>query len=218
MHWVSMTDFFTRCWPSEPPSRAGRWAWCWLFLVLWVCPARAQTQAELLDVQLRRQDGHWLLTAQARLELGASVEEALLKGIPVHFVAQAELQRERWYWYDQVVSQVSRYYRLAYQPLTRKWRLNVATEPLAATGAASSLSQTFDSLPEALGPLQRISGWKIVESRSLSPDQTYVLQYRFRLDTQQLPRPFQFGTGGQADWNLSLGRKIKFRPEPAEAS
>lgn len=213
-----MTDFFTRCWPSALSSRSGRWAWGWLWLVLWAWPSHAQTQAELLDVQLIRHDGHWVLTAQARLELGGSVEEALLKGIAVHFVAQAELQRERWYWYDQVVSQVTRHYRLAYQPLTRKWRLNVATEPLATTGAASSLSQTFDSLQEALGPLQRISGWKIAESRALSPDQNYVLNYRFRLDTQQLPRPFQFGTGGQADWNLSLGRKLKFRAEPAEAS
>lgn len=211
-----MTDFFTRCWASAPHDRYRRW-WI-LALALWVWPVGAQTQAELLDLHIQRQDGQWLLTAQARLELGSSVEEALLKGIPVHFVAQVELQRERWYWYDQVISQVQRHYRLAYQPLTRKWRLNVSSESLATTGGASNLSQTFDSLQEALGPLQRISGWKIAESRALSADQTYVLHYRFRLDTQQLPRPFQFGTGGQADWNLSLGRKLKFKPEAAEAS
>lgn len=216
MTWVSMTDFSTRCWPSGLHDRLLR-GWWYFWLALWVWPVSAQTQAELLDVQFQRSDGQWQLTAQSRLELGPSVEEALLKGIPVHFVAQVEIQRERWYWYDQVIAQLSRHYRLAYQPLTRKWRLNVSAESLSVTGGSSSLSQTFDSLQEALGPLQRISGWKIADSRLLSPDQTYVLQYRFRLDTQQLPRPFQFGTGGQADWNLSLGRKLKFKPEPAEA-
>lgn len=207
-----------RCWPNASPHWRCRW---WLIGLIWLLsalPLRAQSLAELLDLQVQRREGQWMLTAQSRLELGPSVEEALLKGVAVHFVVQAELQRERWYWYDQVLAQVTRHYRLAYQPLTRKWRLNVSAEPLSSVGLASSLPQTFDSLQEALGPLQRISGWKIAESRTLDPDQTYILQYRFRLDTQQLPRPFQFGTGAQADWNLSLSRKVKLKPEPGEPS
>jgi hypothetical protein len=29
------------------------------------------------------------------------------------------------------------------------------------------------------------------------------VEFRFHLDLSQLPRPFQIGTLGQADWNIS---------------
>jgi hypothetical protein len=170
------------------------------------------SQAELLDLRVERSEGQLTLAAQTRLELGPAVEEALLKGVPVHFVLQAELTRERWYWYDQTVAQTARHYRLAYQPLTRKWRLNVATEPLSVSGLAGSLSQTFETLQDALAPLRRISGWRVAEGRSLDPDRQYTLTFRMRLDLQQLPRPFQFGTAAQADWNLALSGRIRFEP------
>ena len=175
--------------------------------------AQNTTEAELLDVRLQRSEGQWLLSAQTRLELGGAVEEALLKGVAVHFVAQVVAVRERWYWTDRTVLRASRHFRLAYLPLTRKWRLNMATEPLSSSTLAASLSQTFDTLAEALAPMRRLAGWKIADATKLQPGTRYTIDYRFWLDVQQLPRPFQFGAGAQADWNLNVGRK--FRLEPA---
>ena len=215
-----MTVFITRCWPGKPEWRGRPAAWTlgWLLVLLALClggAARAQNQSEaqLLDVRLQRNDGHWLLSAQTRLELGGAVEEALLKGVAVHFVAQVEAVRERWYWTDRTVLRTSRHFRLAYLPLTRKWRLNMAAEPLSSSTLAASLSQTFDTLAEALAPMRRLAGWKIAEAQKLQPGTRYTIDYRFWLDVQQLPRPFQFGAGAQADWNLAVGRK--FRLEPA---
>ena len=85
---------------------------------------------ELEQLRVERHDAELLLHAHLKLELGAAVEEALTKGVAVHFVAEAELMRDRWYWYDRKIGHVSRYYRLAYQPLTRQWRLQVASEPI----------------------------------------------------------------------------------------
>lgn len=215
-----MTVFITRCWPAKPErcSRPATWTLGWLLVLLAVClggDARAQnaTEAELLDLRLQRSEGQWLLSAQTRLELGGAVEEALLKGVAVHFVAQVEAVRERWYWTDRTVLRASRHFRLAYLPLTRKWRLNMAAEPLSSSTLAASLSQTFDTLAEALAPMRRLAGWKIAEAQKLQPGTRYTIDYRFWLDVQQLPRPFQFGAGAQGDWNLSVGRK--FRLEPA---
>ena len=37
----------------------------------------------------------------------------------------------------------------------------------------------------------------------LNPADSYTLEFRFRLDASQLPRPLQIGTLGQSDWIIS---------------
>jgi hypothetical protein len=54
--------------------------------------------------------------------------------------------------------------------------------------------------------VQRISRWKIAEAGDLIPGERYNVDFRFRLDVSQLPRPFQIGAVGQADWNISVFR------------
>ena len=122
--------------------------------------------------------------------------------------------RDRWYWYDRKVASVTRYYRLVYQPLTRQWRLNVSGEPLSLAGLGGSIAQNFDKLADALSMIRRQSGWKLAELADLDPDARYNLNYRFRLDVAQLPRPFQIAAGSQADWSLGLSRNLRI---PAEA-
>jgi len=184
-----------------------------LALALLCTCAAAQAGAELDQLRVERIDNALLLQASLRLELGSAVEDALLKGVPVHFVAEAELLRDRWYWYDRKLAQVSRYYRLAYQPLTRQWRLQVASEPIAAGTASSSLAQTFESLPAALDVVRRQSGWKLADASELDPDARQYVLYRFRLDMSQLPRPFQIAAGSQSDWALGLSRQLRLSPE-----
>jgi hypothetical protein len=70
--------------------------------------------------------------------------------MPLYFVTEVEITRDRWYWSDKKISTVARHFRLAYQPLTRLWRLNVSREPIGSVGLASSLSQNFETFLEAL--------------------------------------------------------------------
>jgi hypothetical protein len=147
-----------------------------------------------------------VLHTTLKLELGPAVEEALIKGVPVYFVAEAEVLRDRWYWYNRKIASVTRYYRIVYQPLTRHWRLNMSSEPLSATGLGGSIAQTFDNLADALSNIRRQSGWRLLDLSELDADARYNLNYRFRLDVTQLPRPFQIAAGSQADWSLSLSR------------
>jgi hypothetical protein len=179
---------------------------------LWT-PALVQAGVEMEQIRLERQDTELLLHVHLKLEVGPAVEEALTKGMPVHFVAEAELLRDRWYWYDRKLAQVSRYYRLAYQPLTRLWRLQVSSEPIYAAGAGSSIAQTFEHLQDALDVVRRQSGWKLAESADLSPEARQYVLYRFRLDLSQLPRPFQIGAGNQPDWSLNLSRQLRVAPD-----
>jgi len=172
--------------------------------------AWAQTSvAELTELRAERREASLYLTAQLKLELAAAVEDALLKGFAVHFVAEAEVMRDRWYWYDRKIGTAVRYYRLAFQPLTRRWRLNVSSEPISGAGLAGSISQNFETLTEALNVIRRQSGWKVADMTELDLEARQYIAYRFRLDISQLPRPFQIAAGSQAEWTLAVAKQIR---------
>ena len=154
-----------------------------------------------------------LLQSTLRLDLSSTVEEALQKGMPLYFVTEAELTRDRWYWYDKKIGLITRHYRLAYQPLTRMWRLNVSREPIGMVGLASSLSQTFETLPEALAAIRRTVNWKLADVAELDSDNKYTLIFKFRLDVSQLPRPFQMMAGSQSEWNLSTQKTLRLNSD-----
>jgi hypothetical protein len=168
-------------------------------------PALAQTSAatttshpgiELTQLMTERGDDGLLLSYTVRLELSKDVEDALYKGVAVVFVAEAELFKSRWYWYDKPKAQVIRRWRLAYQPLTRHWRLSF-----------DGLSRSYNSLSEAVGAMRRATQWRIADNIAPGSDDHYVV-FSFRLDTNELPRPMQIGLGGQNDWNLAVTRRI----------
>jgi len=209
-----MTGFITHCWKSALAKlwRLGGWVLgAWLLVVpsVW---AQAPLP-ELAELRAERRDTALYLTAQIKLELGLAIEDALVKGLAVHFVAEAEVMRDRWYWYDRKINTATRFYRLAFQPLTRRWRLNVSNEPMSGGGLAGSISQSFETLPEALDVIRRQSGWKVAEMADLDLEARQYIAYRFRLDTSQLPRPFQIAAGNQAEWALMVARQLRLTPE-----
>jgi hypothetical protein len=172
--------------------------------------------ATVSNIQVERAEGAIHLNAQIKFDLPAAIEDVLLKGIPLIFVAEAEVRRDRWYWYDKKLIVVNRQMRLAYQPLTRRWRLNIingfGSNGLGA-GLGSGLPQYFDTLAEAMSKVQRINRWRIVELTDLDPDALHTLELNFKLDVSQLPRPFQIGLIGQNDWNISASKSVRFASE-----
>ena len=185
---------------------------CWVLGAWLLVASSASAQnsvAELTELRAERREAALYLTAQLKLELAAAVEDALMKGFAVHFVAEAEVMRDRWYWYDRKIGTATRYYRLAFQPLTRRWRLNVSHEPISGAGLAGSISQNFETLPEALNVIRRQSGWKVADMADLDLEARQYIAYRFRLDISQLPRPFQIAAGSQAEWTLVVAKQIR---------
>jgi hypothetical protein len=198
-----MTDF------STPFCKKAllEWAWRrWLALACVVFSAVAQAQGQIETVKLRveRVDEQIALSAQLQFELAPAVEDALLKGIPMVFVMTADVLRERWYWYDSRVASAARSFRLAYQPLTGRWRLNVTSGVGAAAPMGLALNQTFDTLALALAAIRRVSNWAIADAGNVELSQKHRVEFRFRLDLAQLPRPFQIGMLGDSDWDIAV--------------
>jgi len=158
---------------------------------------RAQgVELALLDVQ--RQDGELTLDFDARLILPKSVEDAMQRGVPVYFVAEATLYRNRWYWRDERVARVQRSWRVAYQPLTSTWRVGFG-----------GFNQSFQSLDEALTVVSRSTRWKLADLPQLDSESKYYLEFSYRLDSSQLPSPLQLGLGSQAEWVLGVERSLR---------
>lgn len=183
---------------------------CWLALAQ---GALAQGSTEISHFSLERSDDELQLSAQLQFELSGAVEDALAKGIPMVFVASVELLRERWYWYDKKVASAERHLKLAYQPLLRRWKLQVGSGPTAVGSAGLALNQTYDTLAQALAAAKRIAGWKIASVSELDSSARYRVEFSYRLDLGQLPRPFQIGTLGQSGWDVAAALST---PVPAE--
>jgi Domain of unknown function (DUF4390) len=183
----------------------------WLWLALWLSaltlsamPGLARAQGvELVTLQTLRAEGVLTLDFVARVTLPKTVEDALRSGVPIYFVAEAQLLRSRWYWRDERVARVQRSWRIAYQPLTGFWRVGLG-----------GLNQNHATLDEAIAAASSSAGWKLADLAQLDGDKNHYLEFSYRLDTTQLPGPMQFGLGGQANWSVGVSRALKIALTP----
>ena len=219
-----MTAFITRCLRKvRPDGRAPSLRQLLrhlllgvCFSVFWAAGASLALGAEMTQLHVERGDDGLYLSATANFELSPVVEDALMKGIPLFFVVEADIYRDRWYWTDLRVASAARTIRLAYQPLTRRWRVNIASGLISSSaGLRATLNQNYDTLSGAVSAIQRVARWKIAENSDVLADSSYRLEFHFRLDLSQLPRPFQIGMAGQSDWNISAQVRERLRVEPA---
>ena len=185
----------------------------------WAPAASAAAPTEITQLRTERAEDGVYLSAVVRFDVPPVVEDALLKGIAIYFVVEADVYRDRWYWTDLRVASAARTLRLAYQPLTGRWRVNIVSGLItSSSGLRATLSQNYETLPEALSAIQRVSHWKIADTSEVEPGEQYMLNLNFWLDLSQLPRPFQIGVAGQRDWTISAQLKDRLRLTPAPPS
>ena len=182
-----------------------------VFVLLWAlvlgtaAPATLAQGVEVLELSARRDEPSIRVDYQLRVTLPPAVEDALLRGVPIYFRAQASLWKPRWYWRDERLARASREWRLSFQPLTSSWRIS-----------QGGLGQSFATLGEALAAMSRSSGWQIADARDVEPDARPYVEFSWRLDTTQLPRPMQIGLGGiggTSEWSLGVERTLRLGPD-----
>ena len=162
-------------------------------------PPAAASAAELTAFDLARDEEGVYLSYAVDFELGRSVDDALIKSVPLFFVAEAEIFRDRWYWRDLRVARAVRTWRIVYQPLTSTYRVTTI----------GGLSQTYATRAEAIASISRASRWKVAEPGQIEEGSRHYVEFQYRLDTTQLPRPMQIGISGEPDWQLSVKRTLR---------
>lgn len=153
-----------------------------------VCAAGIDT----IDATLLANEDGYELNANFSIDLPPVLEEAVNRGVTLHFIAEFELLRPRWYWFDERTARRSQTWRLSYHALTRQYRLT-----------AGALHQNFASLADALSVLARIRRWQVIERKDVALGESYQAGVRLRLDLTQMPKPFQISALANRDWDLA---------------
>ena len=137
------------------------------------------------------EDG-WQVDADFDVQLTSQLEEAINKGIALYFVVDFEMARPRWYWFDEKPVIATQTYKITYAPLLRQYRV-----------AVGSVYQNFTTFKEVTRVLSRLRGWHVADNGAFKKDQVYQASLRMRLDTAQLPKPFQLTAIASRDWSLA---------------
>jgi hypothetical protein len=194
---------------QQSGHRAARWlTWLWAALLLLAALAARAQGVEVLSLAASRGNEAVALEYQLRVTLPRAAEEAVQRGVPLYFTAQATLWRNRWYWRDERVARERREWRVSYQPLTSSWRVS-----------QGGLGQSYASQAEALAAISKTAGWRLADAAAVDGDSRYYVEFEWRLDTSQLPRPLQIGltgVGGASEWALGVERSIKLAAPDAK--
>jgi hypothetical protein len=154
-------------------------------------PATASDGIAVRDATMELVGEGWQLNAQFDVQFNSRLEEAVNRGVPLFFIVEFEISRPRWYWFDEKPIQASQVYKISYTPLLRQYRLSVG-----------NVYQNFTRFDEVTRVLSRVRGWHIADKSAFKKDQVYQAALRMRLDTAQLPKPFQLSAIASRDWTL----------------
>lgn len=157
---------------------------------------------EINKVEARLTDEGYRLTADFKIVLPASVEDALKRGVTLYFVSELAVHRSRWYWLDTDIESFEQTTKLSYNTLTRQYRLS-----------RGGLFQSFFELKDALravgyqtsppipvGLLDNSGGGYL--SRLTKKNSQIGATAAMRLDLKQLPKPLQVNALTSDQWSV----------------
>ncbi|MDO8932253.1 MAG: DUF4390 domain-containing protein [Rhodocyclaceae bacterium] len=192
-----MTVSFTPCWKKLLSA----------LFAGWLLLAAASVHAGSIEPQqaalVPTEDGY-ALSAEFVVDLGPRIEEAVARGVPLYFSLEFDLTRPRWYWASEHVADRRLEYRLAYNALTRQYRLS-----------AGGLHQSFATLPEVLRVISRIGALHVADKAAVKPGETYNAALRLSLDRSQLPKPLQVDALANREWQVDA-KTLRWQFVPPE--
>jgi len=172
--------------------RRGGSSWAFLLALAMAAPMAYADGITLKSARVEPVEEGWQIDAEFDVQFSPRLEEAVNRGVPLYFVLDFEMSRPRWYWFDEKPVRFSQTYKISYTPLLRQYRLSVG-----------NVYQNFTSFEEVTRVLSRLRGVAIADHNAIKKDSAYQARVRLRLDTAQLPKPFQLNAIASRDWSLS---------------
>ena len=185
---IGMTGFSTRCCRSNSLLCALAFVWSALLLLPFAAHAEG---IEVREATLGITESGYVLEADFEIALTHTLEEVLNKGVSLYFLLEFELVRPRWYWFNEKVIDTELQYRLSYNALTRQYRVGIG-----------NFYQNFSTLAGALEFMSRVRRRGELEPGVYRKEFAHTAALRLRLDTSQLPKPFQLSALASREWNV----------------
>jgi hypothetical protein len=165
-----------------------------LFLILLLCvpfAARADAGIQVKSAELVLVEDNYQLKASFETSFGATIEDALNKGVSLVFSVEFELERPRWYWLDETIVSTKSQIKINYHALTKQYHLQIGEQ-----------QKTFSSLPELKSELELVDAWPVINQNVLKKRNTYEARLRMKLDLSQLPKPLQVVALTTKEWSM----------------
>jgi hypothetical protein len=195
-----MTASITHCWKKRLERT------CVLLAGLLLLGLAQAGSIETKRAEMVPDERGYAINAEFAIQIGARLEDAVSKGVPLHFRFEIQIKRKRWYWIDEHVAGRVLKYRLSYQALTRQYRLTLGT-----------LHQNYDTLDEALAALGRVARLHVADKSVLPVGEPLVAAVRLSLDHTQLPKPLQVDALADRDWRVEASTHTwQFTPMPEQ--
>jgi len=186
--------------PQRSLARARTAAWpalialaCALLLPLTGAPALANTLDGVLKVSsayVNFDHGVIQLYARVRYPLNPAIREALQDGVTLTFDLEARVDRERRFWFDANVVDLTLRRELAYRVLTDRF---------VVRDARSGDQKSFETLKEALAYLGKVDSWPILVEPQLDGGR-YIISVRAGVRRGKLPASLRALLFWTDDW------------------
>ncbi|MEW5790609.1 MAG: DUF4390 domain-containing protein [Pseudomonadota bacterium] len=173
-----------------------------LFALLLPLPVVA-ANFQVDSVQVSKQDEVYYVSARFNLQTSPRLRELLDRGVTLALVTEAKVEQPRPLIWGDTIALVRQVRYVQYHPLTR---LYLVDEP--STGAR----RIFAGWPQALAYLERVRDLPLVDEVLLSPNESYEVYVRIRLDNSVLPLALRL-SAMTSDWGMdSPWKSVALRP------
>jgi hypothetical protein len=141
---------------------------------------------------------HSVYQLHARIEypLNPAIGDALRDGVTLTFDLEARVTRDRRFWFDPVIADVTLRRELAYHSISDRY---------VVRDVRSSDQQSFPTLDEALAFLSRVDGWPILVSSQLVQGEQYHISVRAGIRRGKLPASLRALLFWTNDWHRVSG-------------
>ena len=144
------------------------------------------------EADLQLVDDFYLLNAEISIDFDAEIEEAINKGVPLHFLIEFQVVSPRKYWFDDEIITTTNRVVLSYHALTKQYLVNRETH-----------QKSFETLDEAVDELLQLTDLKVFEKVLIEKDANYKAALLMRLDQAKLPKAIQVDAIASEKWNIT---------------
>lgn len=136
----------------------------------------------------------YLLNSRAKLKLPALPTQALKSGLPLVFMLKIEIERQRTWWFNEVILQVNERVRLEYFELTRRYQV---------TRLSSGKRSYHTSLIAALQNIATTHRFPLIQAVYIETGKNYTGTLVLSLDAEALPLPLRPQVYLSPEWNFN---------------
>lgn len=171
--------------------------WVLLFSLFFLYSLNSYAQnyhAQVLQVDIVRQQNEYFLTADFAYQLSPQANEALQNGVPLFWCLKIKVQKEKAFWFNQTLLEHTLRYRLQYHALLNMYQLK---------NENTNVVSHFSSLNAALNAMATMRHFPLIAAQAIAKNKLYSIAIKVSFEDEKLPLPLQTQVLANKQWQLS---------------